>query len=60
MRAPPTRTLTDKAHRVVVAMLGVVTVASAGFFGANAFSIMSHVYSQEPPPAKVEEATSKE
>ena len=38
------RTAMDKAHRVFVSFLGIATVASAAYFGVNAYSIVSHVY----------------
>ena len=46
MRAPPARSLADYAHRAFVGMLGVVTIASAGYFGLNAYSIITHVNQQ--------------
>lgn len=36
----------DKAHRAFVSLLGVATVASAAYFGMNAYSILSHVYNR--------------
>ena len=44
----------DKAHRVFVSFLGVATVASAAYFGVNAYSILSHVYSREKEQTNVQ------
>eukprot|EP00216_Chloropicon_sp_CCMP2111_P003251 CAMPEP_0198243182 /NCGR_PEP_ID=MMETSP1446-20131203/25261_1 /TAXON_ID=1461542 ORGANISM="Unidentified sp, Strain CCMP2111" /NCGR_SAMPLE_ID=MMETSP1446 /ASSEMBLY_ACC=CAM_ASM_001112 /LENGTH=53 /DNA_ID=CAMNT_0043926929 /DNA_START=230 /DNA_END=391 /DNA_ORIENTATION=- len=39
--------LADKAFKVAASTLGLVTVASAAYFGANAYGVLSHVSKQQ-------------